>query len=169
MINQAATKDNPFVSDYFPDLGNIVSVDFSQQYGKVNGISNTPVAGITHKRDATTGITKIGISPKSSIGRNEYGYARNVYADYVITYMHETIHQAGLNRPYTDRELATAAVNPRSVNGAPAYQLPPGALEEYNSLDPNLNGGNSRFYDKLLQYFCPGPSIVPRPTFGRNH
>jgi hypothetical protein len=168
LINQVATKDNPFTSDSFQQIRTSVTVDFSVQTGTVNGKPNQRVAGKAYPRDAITGIAKIGISPSqiSKSGATEYGYAKAVY-DYVITYMHEVIHQAGSNRRYTDRELAVAAVNPTIVNGDPAYKLPEGALEEFNSLNKDSKGENSRFYDKLLQYYCPGPSILGKPKFGK--
>jgi hypothetical protein len=92
----------------------------------------------------------IGISPKD-VG---FIYAA---ADYIADYIHEAIHNASISGTYSDQELAAASFDSVVRNGKPLYGLPNNVLEEYEKTKKeNTTEGYSNFYDKVLQYFCPG-------------
>ena len=153
LINKLAeTTKNDFISDYVPDLFDGVTVDFSQRY---MSDGTTKVAGRAYPRDAS-GMGKLGMSPKDARNLTDLGYKNAVYS-YVETYLHELIHFAGSKGRYNDRDVVDAIVA--------MGNLPKGAIDEHKRIDPGSPGANSRFFDDLLQYHCPGPE--GRPTWRR--
>ena len=150
----AEQTGNPSVAN--PFAGNII--DFSRQtYKRRNG---------TIGEAAGKAYGRVFSLPDSNGRRESYGIVGIspqiegfIYAsiDYIQDYIHESIHNAGIFGTYSDRDLATASYNLiKSKDGKPISGLPKSALEEYEKLDEKDTEGNSNFYDKVLQHFCPG-------------
>jgi hypothetical protein len=148
LINQLGTKDNPFSSDYLPDLLSGVKIDFSQQYDS----KGNPVAGRAYARDKD-GVAKLGLSPTDATSLTPYGYRQNTY-EYVETVIHELIHFSGSKGRYTDREVVLAL----DAMGA----IPDGDWKKaFNRLSKDDVHGNSGFFDGILRLHCAGPPVRP--------
>jgi len=145
LIDKVAEQTgNPFVSDYAPDLFDTISgqggVAFRPADPNRSETGGT-VSGSIKGGDATIIITPQPSGPGFSTARNltPYGLRLAIY-DYVRAGLHETIHLAGYNKHYTDKELALAAhaLNPKSWL-------------------PENGQGYSDSFDAELAKHCTGP------------
>lgn len=135
------------MSDYINDLFNTIS---GQGQGGVAFRAADPrdadaagtVSGSIKDGNATIILTPQPSGGLSARSLTPYGLRSTIY-DYLIAAIHESIHLAGLNGRYTDRQLAEAAhdLNPKSY-------LP----ENRKNLEANSTAWNSE-----LQKHCPGP------------
>lgn len=135
------------MSDYIPDLFDTISsqggVAFRQVDPRDSDAAGT-VSGTIKGGNAMIIITPQPSTYGFATARNltPYGLRSTVY-DYFITAIHESIHLAGLNRHYTDRQLAEAT---HALNG-----------EAYLPSDARNVGYNSDAWNAELKKHCPGP------------
>ncbi|HXT64127.1 MAG TPA: hypothetical protein VN696_13900 [Pyrinomonadaceae bacterium] len=157
LINKVASKtQNPFVADYAVDLFDQINQEGGVRLQVVD--PNDPdiggtVSGTIWKESkgkwvpggATITITPQPYDPQgwtsaknlTPEGRRSYIYG------YVIAALHETIHLAGLNGRYRDRQLAEAA-----------HELDSNAFLPNN---PNDRNANSLAWNGELKKHCPQP------------
>jgi len=148
LINKVAEgTGNPFVSDYITDLFDTISsqggVAFRQADPARSETGGT-VSGMIKGGDATIIITPQPSGEGSATARTltPYGLRSTVYL-YFIAAIHESIHLAGLNRRYSDRQLAEAA---HALND-----------KSYLPNDPRNVSANSDAWNSELMKHCPGP------------
>ncbi len=146
----AGNTGNAFVSDYIPDLFDAISAEggvlFQAADPKDSEVGGTVRGTIWTPKNKNGGATII-ITPQPGGGLltkylTPYGLKSTIY-DYLIAAIHESIHLAGLNRRYTDRELAVAA-----------HDLDPNS---YLPADPRARNANSDAWNAELKKHCPGP------------
>lgn len=146
LINKVAEKTgNPFVSDYIVGLFDTImgqgGVVFRQADPNNSDVGGT-VSGSIRDGNATIILTPQPSGGLSARTLTPYGLQRTIY-DYYISAMHESIHLAGLNARFNDRQLAEAA-----------HDLDP---KSYLPNDARNIGANSTAWDAELRKHCPGP------------
>ncbi|HEY6803887.1 MAG TPA: hypothetical protein VI306_09940 [Pyrinomonadaceae bacterium] len=144
LINKAAQRtQNPFVSDYVPQLFNAISgqggVDFIAS--KDTTLGGT-VRGSIKGGDATIVLTHQPGGGLDVKYLTQYGL-KNITYEYILAAIHESIHLAGLNARYNDRQLAEAA-----------HELNPNS---YLPDDSRNVSANSAAWNTELATHCAGP------------
>jgi len=147
LINKVADRTgNPFVSDYIPDLFDTISKQGGVAFRAAD--PNRSETGGTVSGTIKGGDAMIIITPQpndafaSARTLTPIGLRTTVY-DYFIAAIHESIHLAGLNRRYTDRQLAVAA-----------HDLNANSYLPKNDKDVS---DNSDAWNAELKKHCPGP------------
>jgi YD repeat-containing protein len=150
LINRlGARTNNPFISDYVPDLYKAVR----KQGGIVRGgladnnrVSAT-VSGHIFKGEKPDGAT-IYLNSNFEFGSTDpQVQAAAVNALDGFNVLHELIHHAGLNGYYTDRQIAETVSQMTGVPGLPNRK-------DYKS-DTAFVGANSSYFSKVLSQKCP--------------
>ena len=149
LINKVAERTgNPFVSDYITDLFDTITNQAPVAFRPADpdrSETGGTVRGLIKDGNALIVITPQPNEPGFASARNLTPYGlRNTVHGYLIAAIHESIHLAGLNRRYTDRQLAEAA-----------HALP--GSKSYLPSDAGDVSANSDAWNAELKKHCSGP------------